>query len=54
MTNEVKINLSKAEFIKAIEEYIAKKYPTFHSESIYIDENRQDKYIYARGTIKES
>lgn len=54
VTNEVKINLSKADIAKAIDDYIAKKYPTFTSKSIYIGYIREEMYGYAKGTIKES
>lgn len=53
MTNEMTINLDKADISKAIDEYIKKKYPTFSRRSIFISYNSSSCYGYARGTIKE-
>jgi hypothetical protein len=53
MTNELTINLNKNDIVKAIEDYVAKKYPTFEHKAMFIAYNSTRADGYVKGTIKE-
>jgi hypothetical protein len=53
MTNEVTINLTRDDIREAIKEYVAKKYPTFTSKTLWLEYNSSYQSGSLKGTIKE-